>query len=126
MPDHACKLDGFGIFECAPEGPALRHGLCATDLIGCRVARAARARRNSRRASGRRLFCAEDRIAGEVLQKVVTYRMRVAIIADYRKSIERRDRSPSRRKRRLIPRTERYAHRRSERGRRRACFRRLG
>ena len=82
MPDHAYKLDGFRIFECAPEGPALRHGRDATDLIGAAWREQAVLVAIPAARLGDDFFVLKTGIAGEVLQKFVTYRMRVVITGD--------------------------------------------
>jgi len=76
-------LDAVRIFECAAEGPALSNSQHAVDVIG------------EARANGATLvvipaarldpgsFKLRTGIAGDMVQKFVTYRVRLAIIGDF-------------------------------------------
>ena len=82
MPDRAWQLHGIRVFECAAEGPPPRHERHAAELLNAAwdhraaliVIPAARLSHD--------FFRLKTRIAGEILQKFVTYGMRVAIVGD--------------------------------------------
>ncbi|HVT40059.1 MAG TPA: DUF4180 domain-containing protein [Gemmatimonadaceae bacterium] len=82
MPDKSYERHGVRVFECAAEGAPLQQDRDAVDLIaeawkhraGLIVIPADRL--------GDAFFRLSTRIAGEILQKFVTYRLRVAIVGD--------------------------------------------
>jgi uncharacterized protein DUF4180 len=82
MPNRVHEFYGIRIFECAGEGPLLRTGQDAVDLISQagkdRVALFAIP--TSR--LGEDFFRLETQIAGEFLQKFVTYGFHIAIVGD--------------------------------------------
>ena len=83
MPDNSYTLRGFRIFECAREGPQLRNDRDAVQLIGSAASAGLTEWLlipTERFDSG--FFRPSTRIAGEILQKFVTYGRRVAIIGD--------------------------------------------
>jgi len=82
MPDQRHEIKGVCVFECAAEGALLRtakdviaqievSGMYKTDMIAIPTGRL-----------GDEFFRLETRIAGEVLQKFLQYRHRVAIVGD--------------------------------------------
>jgi uncharacterized protein DUF4180 len=82
VPDQRHDMNGVRVFECAQKGALLRtakdviaqieiSGIYKTDLIAIPTARL-----------GDDFFRLETRIAGEVLQKFLQYRHRVAIVGD--------------------------------------------
>src|SRR5580698_1956196 len=88
MPDQRHELNGVRICECAAEGTPFRtakdateqlslSGVYATDMIAIPVTRL-----------GDDFFRLETRIAGEVLQKFLQYRHRVAIVGDISQYLE--------------------------------------
>jgi hypothetical protein len=82
MGDRVYESGGVRIFECAGDGPLLRTDRDATDLIG--VAAGANAELTVvplNRLDPR--FCSlKTRLAGEFLQKFVTYGKRIAILGE--------------------------------------------
>lgn len=82
MPDKSYELHGVRVFECASEGPPLRTDRDALDLIsGTWEQRAALLVIPVERLSDD-FFQLRTRVAGEILQKFVNYRLRVAILGD--------------------------------------------
>ena len=88
MPDQRHEINGVRVFECSAEGAPLKtaqdavemlsaSGIYATDLNAIPVARL----RDD-------FFRLETRIAGEVLQKFIQYRHRVAVVGDISKYLE--------------------------------------
>jgi hypothetical protein len=82
MPDTAYELHGVRVFECAAEGPQPRNDRDAVELIS-----AARSERASvivipAERLGDDFFQLKTRIAGEILQKMVTYHLIVAILGE--------------------------------------------
>ena len=80
--DQVYESGGVRIFECAGDGPLLKSDRDATDLISA----AASANADWTVVSVSRLnpefFSLKTRIAGEFLQKFVTYGKRIAIVGE--------------------------------------------
>jgi hypothetical protein len=82
MTARSYELHGVRIFECSAEGPQLRSDLGAVDLISeARSQRATVIVIPTERLSDD-FFRLKTGIAGGILQKFVTYGMRIAILGD--------------------------------------------
>ena len=82
MPARCYELHGVRVLECAPDETRLRSDRDAVDLIG-------RAFENRAALIVVPVECLDDdffrlrtRVAGEIVQKFVTYRRRVVIVGD--------------------------------------------
>jgi hypothetical protein len=82
MPARFYELHGMRIFECAAEGAQLQKDRDAVELVGL----AWQHRANFIVIPVERLsddfFRPKTRVAGEIIQKFVTYHLRVAIVGD--------------------------------------------
>lgn len=76
------ELHGVRVFECDAEGPQPRNDRDAVDLMSEAGANGAKFVAIPVARLGADFFRLRTRIAGEVLQKFVTYRMPVAIVGD--------------------------------------------
>jgi hypothetical protein len=76
-------LHGVRVLECAPEGPALRNDQDAIAVIGEAMAQSATLIAIPAGRLNPDFFQLRTRLAGEMLQKFVNYRRRVAIIGDF-------------------------------------------
>jgi hypothetical protein len=70
------------IFECAPDGKKVRGERDALDLIGEAMRQGASLVLIPVERLGEDFFKLRTRVAGEIVQKFVTYRMRLAIVGD--------------------------------------------
>ncbi|EEP75022.1 alpha/beta hydrolase [Micromonospora sp. ATCC 39149] len=81
MPDDVRELAGVPVLVCDPDGPLVATEQDALDLIGaaflCATVVAVPANR-----LGEEFFSLGTRFAGEVMQKFVNYRLRLAVIGD--------------------------------------------
>jgi hypothetical protein len=82
MPDKSYELQGVRVFEVAKDGPELRADRDAVDLIGAAAGHRAGLIAIPAERLGDDFFRLRTRIAGEIFQKFVTYRLRVAILGD--------------------------------------------
>jgi len=73
---------GVRVFECASEGPALQNDRDALELITAAWENRANFLVIPVERLGEDFFRLRTRIAGEILQKFVTYKLRVAIVGD--------------------------------------------
>src|ERR1019366_336971 len=82
MPDRSYDLHGVRIFECAAEGEPLRSDRDAANLLPTAWSHHAAmiVLPVGRLADG--FFDLKTRLAGEIIQKFVIYRMRVTILGD--------------------------------------------
>lgn len=82
MDDRVYEFGGVRIFECAADGPLLKSDRDATDLIS--AAAGANAHWTALPVSrlDPEFFSLKTRIAGEFLQKFVTYGKRLAIVGE--------------------------------------------
>jgi hypothetical protein len=82
MTDKSYELCGVPILECEAEGPKVRTGADATDLISAAWERKVElvALPLARLDDG--FLTLSTRIAGEIIQKFVTYGQRLAIVGD--------------------------------------------
>jgi len=82
MPDRTYDLHGVRIFECDAEGAPFRTDRDAVDLIPTVWSNKASWIALPVERLGADFFRLETRIAGEIVQKFVGYRLRVAIVGD--------------------------------------------
>jgi hypothetical protein len=82
MPDTSYDLHGVRVFECGAEGLPLRNERDAANLVNTAWEHRARLIVLPVERLGDDFFRLKTRIAGEVIQKFVTYRLRVAIVGD--------------------------------------------
>src|SRR5580704_16797272 len=87
MPE-SYEFHGVRIMECAAEGAQLRTDRDATDLLSQAWAQRADLIVTPTGRLGEDFFRLSTRVAGEILQKFVNYRMRVAIAGDISRQIE--------------------------------------
>jgi hypothetical protein len=82
MPDIATDLHGVRVLDCAADGPIVRSGSEANDLIGAAwSARATLAAVPLARLDPAFLDLRSG-LAGEVIQKFVNYNLRLAVVGD--------------------------------------------
>src|SRR5271156_6774867 len=82
MPDKSYELHGVRIFECDSEGAQPRNERDAADLINAAWEHHARLIVLPVERLGDDFFQLKTRIAGEIIQKFVNYRLRLAIVGD--------------------------------------------
>jgi hypothetical protein len=82
MPETSYTLHGLRVLECAPDGKKLRTDRDAVDLIGVAFAQKAEWIVIPVERLEDDFFRLGTRIAGEIIQKFVNYKRRVAIIGD--------------------------------------------
>lgn len=71
------------VFLCAAEGPLLKTTRDATDLIGEARSQSAEVVVVPMSRFGAEFFDLKTRIAGEFLQKFVTYQLRIVLLGDF-------------------------------------------
>src|ERR1035438_4827774 len=79
MPDRSYELHGVRIFECATEGALLRSDRDAADLLPTAWSHHAAMIVIPVERLAEDFFELKTRVAGEIIQKLVIYHMRVAI-----------------------------------------------
>lgn len=82
MPDRSYELGGIRVLECASDGPRPRTDRDAAELLNAAWDHRATLIVIPVARLGPDFFQLKTRIAGEVLQKFVSYRVRVAIVGD--------------------------------------------
>ncbi len=82
MPDKSYELHGTTILECDPEGAPLRNDRDAADLLNQAFNCGARVIAIPTTRLSEDFFRLKTRIAGEIVQKFVSYRRRLAIVGD--------------------------------------------
>jgi hypothetical protein len=82
MPDRAYDLEGFRVLEYGAEGPAPRNRRDAADLISAAWSQQAKLAVIPVERLGDDFFRLKTGIAGEILQRFVTYQLRLAIVGD--------------------------------------------
>jgi hypothetical protein len=75
-------MDGVRVYECSPEGPRPRNGRDAVELLNAAWEHRAGCIAIPVKRLGDDFFRLSSGIAGDVLQKFVTYGMRAAIVGD--------------------------------------------
>jgi len=82
MPARSYERNGVRVFECEAEGAQLRRDRDALDLIGEAWKHRAGFIVIPAERLGDDFFRLSTRVAGEIIQKFVIYRLRVAIVGD--------------------------------------------
>ena len=82
------ELHGVRVLECAAEGPRLRNGRDAVDLIGTAFEHRAALIVLPVERLDDDFFRLRTRIAGEIIQKFVNYRLRLAIVGDISRHLD--------------------------------------
>jgi hypothetical protein len=88
MPARSYELHGVRVLECAPEGTRLRSDRDAVDLIGAAFEHRATLIVLPVDCLDDDFFRLRTRIAGEIVQKFVNYRMRLAIVGDISRHLD--------------------------------------
>ncbi len=88
MPDTSYDLHGLCVFECAAEGALIRNDRDAANLINTAWEHHARLIVLPVERLGDDFFRLRTCIAGEVIQKFVTYELRVAIVGDISRYVD--------------------------------------
>ncbi|KAB1949736.1 DUF4180 domain-containing protein [Micromonospora sp. ALFpr18c] len=87
MPDEIQKRAGVQVLVCDPAGPTVATEQDALDLIGAAFAGAQVVAVPADRFD-ERFFSLGTRFAGEVMQKFVNYRLRLAVVGDISARLE--------------------------------------
>jgi hypothetical protein len=82
MHDSVCKYGAVRVFECAVDGPLLRTDRDAIDLIGATASANAEWAVVPVTRFAPEFFALRTRLAGEFLQKFVTYGKQIAILGE--------------------------------------------
>ncbi len=82
MSDNLIDMHGTAILVCAPEGPKIATERDAADLIGEALSVSASVVVIPAVRLADNFFQLRTRIAGEIVQKLVNYRLRLAIVGD--------------------------------------------
>jgi len=88
MPDRSYELHGVRVLECAAEGARLRTDRDAVDLIGSAFEHRASLIVLPVERLGDDFFRLRTRIAGEIIQKFVNYRLRLVIVGDISRHLD--------------------------------------
>ena len=82
MPDSVYESVGVRVFECSVDGPRLRTDRDAVDLIGVTASAAGQVTVVPVPRFDPEFFSLRTRLAGDFLQKFVTYGKRIAILGE--------------------------------------------
>jgi Domain of unknown function (DUF4180) len=82
MPDRVVERRGVPVLVCADEGPTIADPQDALDVIGVAFSGAADVVAVPASRFDERFFTLRTGLAGEIMQKFVNYRMRLAIVGD--------------------------------------------
>lgn len=82
MPGSSVELNGVQVFEVPQQGPPIRTGQDAVDLMSAASEHRATLIAIPVERLGEEFFDLRTRIAGEVVQKFVLYGRRVAVVGD--------------------------------------------
>jgi len=82
MTSRSYELHGMRALECTPEGERLRTDRDAADLVGAAFEHHAALLVIRVESLDDDFFRLKTRVAGEIIQKLVNYRLRLAIIGD--------------------------------------------
>lgn len=82
MPDRAYELSGVRVLECGAEGAELRNNAAAVQLVGAAFEHGARCVVIPAARLGDEFFRLRTGLAGDFVQKFVTYGIRLAIMGD--------------------------------------------
>ena len=88
MPDRTYELHGLRVFECAAEGAPPKTERDAAGLINTAWEHRARLVVLPVERLGDDFFRLRTRIAGEIIQKFVTYHLRLAIVGDISRYVD--------------------------------------
>lgn len=80
--DTLVELHGVPVLVCAPDGPTLRDDRDAVDVIGAAIQHEADLVVIPAERLSDDFFTLSTRVAGEIAQKFVNYRLRLAIVGD--------------------------------------------
>ncbi|WP_030323227.1 DUF4180 domain-containing protein [Streptomyces sp. NRRL B-3229] len=80
--DGVVPLNGVNVLHCAPDGPPLDGERAALDLIGDAMGRDAEVVAVPVARVGEEFFRLRSGVAGAVMQKFVTYQVRLAVVGD--------------------------------------------
>jgi len=80
--DEIVPLRGVNVLHCAPDGPPLNGERAALDLIGDAMGRDAQVVAVPAERVADEFFRLRSGVAGEVMQKFVNYRLRLAVVGD--------------------------------------------
>lgn len=81
-PDNLVQLHGTPVLVVPPEGPALRAGDDVLDIIADAIGRQADVVAVPVQRLAPEFFTLHTRLAGEIAQKFVNYRLRLVIVGD--------------------------------------------
>ncbi|MEV5827260.1 DUF4180 domain-containing protein [Spirillospora sp. NPDC052242] len=87
MADEIATRAGTSVLVCDPDGPVIATEADALDLIGAAFAGAAVVAVPADRLD-ERFFALGTRFAGDVMQKFVNYRIRLAVVGDISRHLE--------------------------------------
>lgn len=82
MPDSSYEVHGIGVFECASEGPALKTDRDAADVLSAAWNAGAKLTAIPAERLDEEFFRLRTGLAGEFVQKFVTYGMHLAVVGD--------------------------------------------
>jgi hypothetical protein len=82
MTDTVKEFGGVRALVCAPDGPTVQEPQHATDIIGEALGAAVELVVLPVERLGADFFTLSSRLAGEVLQKFVNYRLQLAVVGD--------------------------------------------
>ncbi|MFF4628574.1 DUF4180 domain-containing protein [Streptomyces griseorubiginosus] len=82
VADEIVPLNGVNVLHCAPDGPPLDGERAALDLIGDAMGRDAEVVAVPVARVGEEFFQLRSGVAGAVMQKFVTYQVRLAVVGD--------------------------------------------
>ncbi|MEU0409571.1 DUF4180 domain-containing protein [Streptomyces griseorubiginosus] len=86
--DDVVALSGVNVLHCAPDGPPLDSERAALDLIGDAMGRDAQVVAVPVARVADDFFRLRSGVAGAVMQKFVTYRVRLAVVGDVTRHTE--------------------------------------
>ncbi|MEU0029284.1 DUF4180 domain-containing protein [Streptomyces sp. NPDC006335] len=86
--DDVVHLHGVNVLHCAPDGPPLDGERAALDLIGDAMGRDAQVVAVPVARVAEEFFRLRSGVAGAVMQKFVTYRVRLAVVGDVTRHVD--------------------------------------
>lgn len=86
--DEVVHRNGVNVLHCAPEGPPLDGERAALDLIGDAMGREAQVVAVPVARVAEEFFRLRSGVAGAVMQKFVTYRVRLAVVGDVTRHLD--------------------------------------
>lgn len=82
MPDAAIRIAGAVVLDCAADGPSVRSGADAADLVGAAWGAGASVVALPLERLDPAFLTLSSGLAGEVIQKFVNYGLRLALVGD--------------------------------------------